>query len=282
MQTPVLDEVVLSDSEFRLISDLVYRHCGINLHDGKKELVRARLAKRLRLCNIASFSEYIDYVLKDSSGREFGHLVDCVSTNLTSFFREMQHFDYLRMTFLPQLLDRKRRKESNRIRAWSAGCSSGEEPYSIAIVLLEMTEGQGRWDIKVLATDISTAILEKAQRGIYDEERIAPLSPAQRTSFLNSRRENGRHFFEVNARLRDVVLFRYLNLMADWPVRGPVDFIFCRNVMIYFDKPTQQKLITRFYHLLDSGGVLFTGHSESLTGIDHAFKYIKPTIYMKP
>ncbi|MBE0537342.1 MAG: protein-glutamate O-methyltransferase [Phycisphaerae bacterium] len=282
MQTAVLDEVGLSEKEFRLISGLVYKHCGINLHDGKKELVRARLAKRLRLCGFTSFAEYINYVLKDTSGSEFSSLVDCLSTNLTSFFREAQHFDFLRTTLLPQLMERKRRRQSCRLRAWSAGCSSGEEPYTIAIVLLEAVEGQGRWDTKVLATDISTAILEKAKQGLYDEQRIAPLSAMQRASFLTARRAAGRKVFEVSDRLRSTVVFRYLNLMADWPVKGPLDFIFCRNVMIYFDKPTQQRLISRYYDLLDSGGVLFTGHSESLTGIDHAFKYIQPTIYMKP
>lgn len=282
METPVLDEVGLSEKEFRLISELVYKHCGINLHDGKKELVRARLAKRLRLCNFPSFSEYIDHVLNDPSGREFSNLVDCLSTNLTSFFREAQHFEFLRARFLPQLLERKRRQKSHRIRAWSAGCSSGEEPYSVAIVLHEAVEGVGRWDIKVLATDISTAILERAKRGVYDQERIAPLSAMQQASFLTTRRVDGRKLFEVNDRLRNTVVFRYLNLMADWPIRRPLDFIFCRNVMIYFDKPTQQNLITRYYGLLDSGGVLFTGHSESLTGINHAFKYVQPTIYAKP
>lgn len=282
METPVLDEVELSEKEFRLISDLVYKHCGINLHDGKKELVRARLAKRVRLCNFRSFAAYIDFMLQDSSGQEFSNLVDCLSTNLTSFFREMQHFEFLRSVFLPQLMERKRRKQNYRIRAWSAGCSSGEEPYSIAISLVEAVEGQGRWDIKVLATDISTAILEKAKRGVYEEARIAPLSAMQRAAFLTSRHVEGGKVYAVNDRIRNTVIFSYLNLMADWPIRGPVDFIFCRNVMIYFDKPTQQNLISRYYGLLDSGGILFTGHSESLTGIEHSFKYVQPTIYMKP
>jgi len=282
METLTLDALVLTERDFRKISDLVYEHCGINLHDGKKELVRARLAKRLRLGNFKTFPEYIKHVLADKSGKEFSILIDSLSTNLTSFFREGQHFEFLRSSFLPGLLDRKRESRNFRIRAWSAGCSSGEEPYSIAITLLEATQGQGRWDIKVMATDISTSILETAQKGVYDKERVEPVPTLQKSKYLAPHHVNKRKVFEVSNRLRDVVIFRYLNLMGGWPIKGPLDFIFCRNVMIYFDKVTQQRLISRFWDLLDSGGVLFTGHSESLTGIEHKFNYVQPTIYMKP
>jgi len=282
METLTVDALVLTERDFRKISDLVYEHCGINLHEGKKELVRARLAKRLRLGNFKTFPEYMKHVLADKTGNEFSILIDSLSTNLTSFFREGQHFEFLRSSFLPMLLDQKRKSHNFRIRAWSAGCSSGEEPYSIAITLLEATQGQGRWDIKVLATDISTSILETAQKGMYDKERIEPVPALQKNKYLAPHHVNKRKVFEVNKRLRDVVIFRYLNLMGDWPIKGPLDFIFCRNVMIYFDKVTQQRLINRFWDLLDSGGVLFTGHSESLTGIEHKFNYVQPTIYMKP
>jgi len=278
----MVQEVVLGEREFRRISDLVYEHCGINLHDGKKELVRARLAKRLRQGNFRTFSEYIRYVLDDSTGREFSILVDSLSTNLTKFFREDQHFEFLRTRFLPALLEAKQRRRDFRLRAWSAGCSSGEEPYSIAITLLEKVQGRGRWDVRLLATDISTRILEKARAGVYDEQRIEPISPALRSRYLIRRRESRSDVYEVRPTLRDVVIFRHLNLMSDWPIRGPLDFVFCRNVMIYFDKPTQSRLVQRFYDLLASGGILFTGHSESLTGIEHKFKYVQPTIYMKP
>jgi len=282
MATLTIDTVVLTERDFRKISDLVYEHCGINLHEGKKELVRARLAKRLRLGDFKTFPEYIKHVLADKSGKEFSILIDSLSTNLTSFFREGQHFEFLRSSFLPGLLDRKRESRNFRIRAWSAGCSSGEEPYSIAITLLEATQGQGRWDVKVLATDISTSILETAQKGVYDKERVEPVPTLQKNKYLTPHHVNKRKVFEVSNRLRDVVIFRYLNLMEGWPIKGPLDLIFCRNVMIYFDKVTQQRLISRFWDLLDSGGVLFTGHSESLTGIEHKFNYVQPTIYMKP
>jgi chemotaxis protein methyltransferase CheR len=276
-----LQEVTLGEREFRRISDLVYEHCGINLHHGKKELVRARLAKRLREGNFRTFSDYIRHVLNDPTGREFSILVDSLSTNLTKFFREEQHFEYLRSEFLPRALAQKQGRRDFRIRGWSAGCSSGEEPYSIAITLLEAIHGAGRWDVKLLATDVSTRILDRAREGCYEKERVEPISLPLRTKYLTRRREGGRDVYEVADSLRSVVLFRYLNLMQDWPVKGPIDFIFCRNVMIYFDKPTQARLINRFYDLLAPGGVLFTGHSESLTGIEHKFKYVQPTIYAK-
>ncbi|MBM4028437.1 MAG: hypothetical protein FJ280_24035 [Planctomycetes bacterium] len=278
----MLHEMVLGEREFRLISDLVYEHCGINLHDGKKELVRARLAKRLREGNFPTFSDYIRHVLDDPTGGEFAVLVDALSTNLTRFFREEQHFEYLRHRWLPRLLTSKQSRRDFRLRGWSAGCSSGEEPYSIAITLLEGVQGMGRWDIKVLATDVSTRMLEKAQRGLYEKDRIEPIPVPLRSKYLIRTREGGVDLYEVAPSLREVVILRHLNLMQDWPIRGPLDFIFCRNVMIYFDKPTQNRLINRFYALLAPGGVLFTGHSESLTGIEHKFRYVQPTIYAKP
>jgi len=282
MKTLAVQDVVLGEKEFRHISDLVYEHCGINLHEGKKELVRARLAKRLREGRFNSFSEYIQHVLDDPTGREFSILVDSLSTNLTKFFREDQHFAYLSSQLLPRIITSKQRGGRCRIRAWSAGCSSGEEPYSIAITLLESIQGKGRWDVKLLATDVSTRILERAKKGVYERDRIEPISLPLRNRYLIHRRDGAQEAYEVGSVLRELIVFRYLNLMQDWPIRGPLDFIFCRNVMIYFDKPTQERLVNRFYDLLGPGGVLFTGHSESLTGIEHAFKYVQPTIYMKP
>ncbi len=282
METVTLNDIVLTDKDFKRISQIVYDHCGINLHTGKKELVRARLAKRLRAGNFKTFPEYMDYVLADKTGMEFSVLIDSISTNLTSFFREDQHFKYMENVFLPELMERKRSQKNFKIRAWSAGCSSGEEPYTIAIVLNEALKGQGRWDAKILATDISTNILAMAKKGMYSEERIAPVPAALKSKYLMLHKTKGEKVYEVGQSLRNMIIFNYLNLMKDWPIKGPIDFIFCRNVMIYFDKPTQNVLINRYWDILDSGGVLFTGHSESLTGIEHKFKYVQPTIYMKP
>jgi len=281
MISSAVKELTLNEEDFRKISDIVYKHCGINLHTGKKELVRARLAKRLRQGNFNSFPEYLKYVLEDETGMEFSNLIDSLSTNLTSFFREKQHFDYLQDKFLPALIERKKKNKNFRIRAWSAGCSSGEEVYSIAITLLEALAGQRQWDVKILGTDISTRMLETARKGYYNEERVHSVPVQQRNKYLLSKRENGLKVFEVSKALGDIVIFRHLNLMESWPMKGPLDFIFCRNVMIYFDKPTQQNLIDRYWDMLDYGAVLFTGHSESLTGIKHRFKYVQPTIYMK-
>lgn len=279
MTTLSAKEVILTEKDFNRISNLVYEHCGINLHAGKKELVRARLAKRLRNGNFESFPEYLSYVLEDKTGKEFSILIDSLSTNLTSFFRERQHFDFLETRFLPKLIERKRKERNFRIRAWSAGCSSGEEAYSIAITLLEAVEGQRRWDIKVLGSDISTRMLETARQGYYDISRIKPVPADLRRKYLLQ--DKKKQVYEISERLRDVLVFRYLNLTGKWPIKGPLDFIFCRNVMIYFDKSTQQHLINRYTDLLDHEAILFTGHSESLTGISHSLSYIQPTIYKK-
>jgi len=277
----ILDQLILSEKEFRTISDLVYKHCGINLHAGKKELVRARLAKRLRALNIKSFSEYIKFALSEASGNEFTSLIDSLSTNLTSFFREPAHFEHLRKVFYPAMMQQKRACNDFKIKAWSAGCSSGEEPYSLAISLLDSVNDKAKWDIKVLASDISTRVLAKAKQGIYDKKRVEHLSPQQKQKYFLHKKVNGQIQYEVSKQLRDVVTFAKLNLMEPWPITTSIDFIFCRNVMIYFDKPTQENLVNRYWELLGPSGLLFTGHSESLTGINHKFNYVQPTIYAK-
>ncbi|HLL89854.1 MAG TPA: protein-glutamate O-methyltransferase [Tepidisphaeraceae bacterium] len=276
---------MLVEQDFKTISDVIYRHCGINLHDGKQELVEARIAKRVRETGFPSARAYIDHVLADTSGDEFGHLVDAISTNLTSFFRESNHFHYLVEHHLPGLLDRKRARNDNRIRAWSAGCSSGEEPYTLAMVLTEATENEptataGRkWDVKILATDISRKILAKAKAGAYEKLRLKDVPQFMQAKYFGPGPD--KHTVVVGPELKRRIAFNYLNLMEPWPFTGPMDVIFCRNVMIYFDKPTQEKLVNRYYDMLDPGGVLFTGHSESLTGIRHKFRYTQPTIYVK-
>ncbi len=184
MTATLVQDLVLTDRDFHKIKDLVYQHCGINLTESKKQLVRSRLAKRLRVGGFNSFPEYMKHVLDDKTGREFSVLIDSLSTNVTSFFREPKHFDYLRQEFLPRLFERKRQQQNAKIRCWSAACSSGEEPYSVAITLLDETTGKGSWDIKILATDISTTILERAKQGIYSEERVRPVSTVERHRYL--------------------------------------------------------------------------------------------------
>lgn len=279
--TVLATDDILTERDFERISDLVYRHCGINLHDGKRELVHARLAKQLRAGGFATVADYFRHIEADASGESFHDLIDSLSTNLTSFFREPEHFRFFQSQFLPGLLSRKRAHGETRIRGWSAGCSSGEEPYTIAITLLDALDRAGAWDAKLLATDLSRRVLRTAIEGRYDKKRVEAVTPQQKSRYFVSSRADGQTTFEVAPALKQMISFRYLNLMETWPFTGPLDFIFCRNVMIYFDKPTQQTLVNRFWQCLSPGGLLFTGHSESLTGITHPFKYVQPTIYAK-
>lgn len=268
----------VTDAEFTQISDMVYKHCGINLHDGKKELVQARIARQMRTGGFRTAGQYIENVLADSSGEKFSDLIDALSTNLTSFFRENQHFQHLSEKFLPKLIEKRNREGARVIRAWSAGCSSGEEPYTLAMVLSDALANQ-RFDVKILATDISRRVLSTARQGVYDEERLATAPAGVKQKYFMPGPHPGT--VKVIPALQQMIRFNYLNLQESWPFSGPFDFIFCRNVMIYFDKPTQQRLVNRYHDCLAPGGLLFTGHSESLTGVKHPFKYVQPTIYSR-
>jgi len=272
-------KAVLQDDDFKRIATAVYDHCGINLHEGKRELVQARIIKRLHATNKLSVREYLDYAFHDKTGEEFSHFIDSISTNLTSFFRENSHLTYLAEQLLPKIEARATDAGQRKLRAWSAGCSTGEEPYSIMITLLENLKDVNSWDLKLLATDISTRVLKSSKAGIYDAARLATVPAIFRSKYFDL--EKAGETCQVKPVLKKHIFFAYLNLMENWPFQGPFNFIFCRNVMIYFDKPTQERLVNRFYEVLAPGGVLFTGHSESLTGVKHSFKYIQPTIYGK-
>ncbi len=271
----------LSDYEFDRISGLVYSLCGINLGSGKKELVTARLAKRLNELKLQSYDAYLKYLSGDESGYELLQLIDVITTNVTSFFREMHHFDYIREHILPEY-----KIKSEKIRIWSAGCSSGEEPYSMAVILFEEIGNLMLRDVKILATDISTNILAKAKEGVYDRQLVNGVPKTLLGKYFDAFKEPdeyGRpvYLYKVKSDIRSVVRFARLNLMEDWPMKGPFKIIFCRNVMIYFDKKTQEKLVGKYYGLLETGGHLFIGHSENLSSISHSFKYIQPGVYLK-
>ena len=276
--TSMIQTPDLTDEDFRKFSVLIYEKCGICLHEGKKELVRARLNKRLRQTGIKDFKTYYHYLTQDDSGDELVVMLDAISTNKTSFFREQKHFDFLFQKVFPTL---KAGKFGQRFRFWSAACSSGEEPYTLAICLNEFFGHDSSINMKLLATDISTKVLNEAQQGIYSMEKLEniPLH-IQRTYFQQG---HGKHegFVRVKSIVQNMVTFRRLNLMDEFPFNEVFSFIFCRNVMIYFDKKTQQKLVNKFYNCIIPGGFLFIGHSESLTGIDHPFKYVQPSIYQK-
>ncbi len=274
-------ETEIPDADFRRVAQAVYKHCGINLTDAKKQLVSARLAKRLRAMGVKTYREYLDKVLANTSGDEFTTFIDSLSTNLTSFFRENDHFVYLKTKLLPQIIA-ERSGGRRYIKAWSAGCSTGEEPYTISITLLESLPQAAGWDIKLMASDISTKVLAQAAAGVYAADKLQAVSPQLKGKYFEPRKlADGTPAFAANASLRNLITFKYANLMEPFPFQGPMDFIFCRNVMIYFDKPTQEKLVNRYYEMLRPGGILFTGHSESLTGVKHPFKYVQATIYQR-
>lgn len=275
------EKIKLADSEFELVSRTVYEHCGINLKADKRELVQSRLAKLVRRNGYSSYGAYLEHALSDPSSGDFVHFIDVLSTNLTSFFRENQHFEYLVDTFLPGLMANVSRSSRLRIRGWSAGCSSGEEPYSIAMTLAEHIPERDLSNVKILASDISSRMISRAREGDYAEGRMGGVSPGMRQRhFTKCTEADGKHY-RVRDELRRMLIFKQINLMGAWPIDTGIDFIFCRNVMIYFDKPTQEKLVNRYYDVLNRGGMLFIGHSESLSGVHHRFKYIAPTIYQK-
>jgi chemotaxis protein methyltransferase CheR len=266
----------LSSKQFDKISRLVYQISGIDLHEGKEELVKARLLKRLRHLKISNFDHYLKYMANDKSGVEVGAMVDVLTTNKTHFFRESEHLEFLRDEIIPGLSD-------DPIRIWSAGCSSGEEPYSIAIVLSEAIRDIEKRDIRILATDISDRMMERAREGLYDEETLKTLPSMFKHKYFKNVETRAGHSrrYKVCPQLQSIVSFAKLNLMEEWPMRGLFDAIFCRNVMIYFDKPTQEKLVKRFWSMLPEGGYLLTGHSESLTFMAHEYRYLKPAVYQK-
>jgi chemotaxis protein methyltransferase CheR len=277
MSRPALLTCDLQPEQFTKISQLIYRLCGITMRPGKEGLVKARLMKRLVVLDLESFADYLAYVEGDTSGRELVTMIDVLTTNKTSFFREPQHFTYLRQHMVPQW-----RQNRHPIRCWSAGCSSGEEPYSLAMVLREELPETDRWDIRILATDISTRILATARQAVYTQETLSDVPAQLLHKYLALVRREPTPTYQVNETIRGMVRLTRLNLMHKWPMRGPFDAIFCRNVMIYFDKPTQEWLVQRFWTLLRPGGHLFIGHAESLSAASHHFRYVQPAVYMRP
>jgi chemotaxis protein methyltransferase CheR len=273
-QVPIFS-TELSDNDFRKVSKLIYSLCGINLTDGKKALVRARLVKRLRALKMGSIRQYIKYLESENGSNEMGFLVDVMTTNKTSFFREIEHFNFLGNEVLPNL-------KKKRLRFWTAACSSGEEPFSLSILLREKLPGIDSKDVRILATDISMQMLEKAYNGLYGKDTMRAMPPHYISKYFTSGGRSFSHSYKINDNVRSLVRLAWLNLTALWPMKGPFNVIFCRNVMIYFDKPTQAKLINRFWDILEPGGYLFVGHSEGLSSISHKFKYIKPAVYSKP
>lgn len=270
----------LKDSDFEKISKLVYEQCGIHLHEGKKELVKARLGKRLWAGKYKSFGEYYNYVTTTEGKDELISMIDSISTNLTSFFREESHFSRLQIIISSILEESDSRKVIPQINIWSAGCSTGEEPYSLAITVKE-TAKMRPLNVRILATDISTKVLKVAGAGIYPEERVKKIGSSLLSKYFQIGTGHSQGYYRVKKEIQDLIIFQRINLMDDFPFNVRFDVVFCRNVMIYFDKSTQTRLINKFYECLRKGGYFFVGHSESLTGLKHHFKYIEASVYQK-
>ncbi|MDF4024004.1 protein-glutamate O-methyltransferase CheR [Luteibacter sp. PPL201] len=268
----------LGEAEFTFLREFVLQHCGISLGEHKRQLVQGRLLRRLRALSLPGFAAYCDLLRRDPES-ELGELASCISTNVTSFFREMHHYDMLVDELLPRWLAEK---QGGRLRIWSAGCSTGEEPYAIAMVLAEALERtKANVDAKILATDLSPQALEAARKGVYAVDRLGGVSEERRKRWFQRGEGSFDGYARVHPRLRELVTIQPLNLLHEWPMQGRFDAIFCRNVVIYFDKPTKQRLFSRYAGMLDSRGYLFLGHSESMYGLSDDFDLIGRTVYRK-
>jgi chemotaxis protein methyltransferase CheR len=261
--------------DFDAIRLLVRESTGIHLSDSKQELVYSRLSRRLRALRLASFREYRE-VIASGNDAELVHFRNAITTNLTSFFRESHHFDYLRDHVLRPML--ANRSHSRRVRIWSAGCSTGEEPYSIAMTLCEAMPERRGWDVRILATDIDCSVVATGARGLYGADRLQGIDTQRLQTFFTPAGD-GTHV--VTPELRELVTFRQLNLLDPLPMRGPFDVIFCRNVIIYFDKETKRSLFPRIAPLQRPGDLLCLGHAESLSGVSSDYRLIGRTLYRR-
>jgi len=271
-------DFIFTDGDFECIRQLVRQHAGISLSGAKKDMVYSRVARRLRALGLDNFRDYCKLVEQQDSG-ELVNFTNSITTNLTAFFREEHHFQYLADTLLPMLI--KEKAGTRRLRIWSAGCSTGEEPYSIAMVLRENLPENETWDVKILATDLDSNVLKTASSGIYNEQRLKGVSSQRRRRWFFKGKGKHDGSVKVMPELQSMISFRQLNLLQGWPFQGPFDLIFCRNVVIYFDKATQKVLFERYADVLDDNAHLFIGHSESLFKVTERFKLIGQTIYRR-
>lgn len=270
-----LREFEFGNEDFEALRSLVKQVTGIALSEQKRELVYGRLARRLRALNLKTFREYRNLLASDSD--ELVQLCNAITTNLTAFFREPHHFDHLRDEVLKPLTQAGRR----RFRIWSAACSTGEEPYTLAMTVLEALPDAERWDLRILATDLDSDVLGKASRGVYVADRLRTLSAERRRQFFTPAQGAREPSFQVTPDLQRLITFKQLNLMHPLPMKGPLDLIVCRNVLIYFDKDTQRDLVSRMARLQRPGDLLYLGHSESLFKVSNDYSLIGRTIYRR-
>ncbi len=284
-QSSYKKEYLFTDKDFNYLSKLAGDLAGISLSSGKRELIYGRLVKRLRALGLKDFKQYCALLRageeEDGDKEELTNFINSITTNVTSFFRENHHFDFMADTLLPELIHKKSQESSPRLRIWSAGCSSGKEPYSIAMVLKECIPDIERWDAKILATDLDSNILEIAKSAIYPKEHIKEISAERRKRWFQMGRGLNEGDIKVSDDVKNMVAYRQLNLTEAWPMKGSFDIIFCRNVTIYFDRDTRVTLLDRFAEYLDDDGCLFVGHSESLFGLTQRFNTVGRTIHRK-
>ncbi|SME95792.1 CheR family methyltransferase [Desulfovibrio gilichinskyi] len=268
----------MQDADFKKFSNLIKSEFGIKMPITKKTMLEARLQKRLRALGMKSHSEYCDFIFSPGGlEKELTQLIDVVTTNTTDFFREPKHFEILLSTVLPEFT----RRSSSTLKVWSAGCSSGEEPYTLAIVLSEFAANNPDFNFSILATDISNEILNKAINAVYPLSKVDVIPMAMKKKYLLKSRNKDKQLIRIAPEIRRKVEFRRLNFMEKFPFKDEKDIIFCRNVVIYFDRPTQYTLFSKFCARLSKGGFLFIGHSESISGMDLPVRQIAPTVYQK-
>jgi chemotaxis protein methyltransferase CheR len=272
--------VKISEREFRLLGEFIQRELGIKMPKTKRTMLEGRLQKRLRALGSESFREYCDYLFSpEGMKNELIHMFDMVTTNKTEFFREPGHFDYLTGTVLPMLRGEEGAGSRRPLRIWSAGCSTGEEPYTLAMVLSNYSEAVRRTPYLILASDVSSRVLDTASMAIYPEAKAAPIPMEFKKKYLLRSKDRSKSLVRIVPELRHNVQFRRINFMEDFGLRENMDIIFCRNVIIYFDRPTQEKLLSRFCQHLEPGGFVFMGHSETLNGLNVPLVPVAPTVY---
>jgi chemotaxis protein methyltransferase CheR len=280
--TSGITTTTMTDAEFGLLRSLMYEQSGVNLAESKRELLKGRLAKRLRHHGYDKFAQYYDHLKnQDPQGNELQEMINAVTTHKTAFFRESHHFDCLRERFLIPASEAAAQGRRAPVRIWSAGCSSGEEPYSIAITVAANLERLNTWDVKILGSDIDTAVLEKARTAIYPRESVSdlPLDLVRRNFRSGQGGQAG--YVQLKPEIQKLVKFGRVNLMEEpWPFQGKFDVIFCRNVMIYFDRDVQRSVLERFAKYLKPGGLFFAGHSENLFWLGEPFQPIGGTVYV--
>lgn len=278
-------EYLFTDRDFAYLSKLAGEIAGISLSSAKRELIYGRLAKRLRALGLKDFKSYCALLKEgeeeDGNKDEHTHFINSITTNVTSFFRENHHFEFMADKLLPELIDRKSSEAQPRLRIWSAGCSSGREPYSIAMVLKECIPDIERWDVKILATDLDSNILEVAKLGIYPKDHIKEIAPVRCKRWFQTGLGANENSIKIVDEIKNMVTYRKLNLTEKWPMKGVFDIIFCRNVTIYFGRDTRVKLLDNFAEHLCEEGHLFVGHSESLFGLTQRFSTVGRTIHRK-